>query len=71
MRIARLEFGLVRGDWDWEASEYNCFCKNLSLGPIFFTWLSYECMAGMYNDKARLYRIRRYLKVRRKRANKA
>jgi len=70
VRIGRLEFGVTIGpksSWMWGFEEYNCYCKFLDLGPFFIVWLSYECMAGMYKDKARLYRVKRYLKKRKNR----
>ena len=78
MRIHRLEFGIVKNygiderrdniDWHaWGVSEGHCFCKLLDLGPFYVTWLSYECLAGIYSEKARLYRVKRYLKARKQR----
>jgi len=68
MRIHRLEFGLAMGTWSFGIHESNCFCKLIDLGPLYITWLNYECLAGIYNDKARLYRVKRYLKARKQRA---
>lgn len=67
MRIGRLEFGIAIGPTAWGYSEGLCFCKTIDLGRFFITWLSYECMAGMYADKARVYRVKRYLKSRKAR----
>lgn len=72
MRIGRLYVGLCplfrKDAWVLNWDEYNCFCKILDIGPLNLTWLSCECMAGEYATKARLYRVRRYLKARKKRA---
>jgi hypothetical protein len=74
MRIHRLEFGLWRDlngkvtYCGFDAFESNCYCKFLDLGFFSIIWLSHECMEGIYKDKARRYRIKRYLKERAKRA---
>lgn len=68
MRIHRLEFGIAIGPTSFSAYEGHCFCKMLDLGPFYMTWLSYECLAGIYESKARMYRVQRYLKIRKQRS---
>jgi hypothetical protein len=68
MRIHRLEFGISIGPMSWGAYEGRCFCRLIDIGPFYVTWLSYECLSGIYDDKARRYRIKRYLKERKQRA---
>ena len=71
MRIGRLEFGLAVSNGKLDCTlgyqEGSCFCKLLDVGPLYITWLSHECLSGIYKDKARLYRIKRYLKKRKER----
>jgi hypothetical protein len=77
MRIHRLQFGLIQRvpgeectkqtEHFLQAYEGACFCKFLDIGPFYFTWLSYECMSYEYKQKARLYRVKRYLKKRKQR----
>ena len=73
MRIHRLEFGIIRDEDGKPVNEClnmfegSCYCKFLDIGIFYVTWLGYECMGGIYDDKAREYRIRRYLKKRAKR----
>jgi hypothetical protein len=64
MRIGRLEFGISIDFSNWGLYESLCYCKMLDLGWFYVTWLSYECMAGLYRDKGRRYRIKKYLKSR-------
>lgn len=71
MRIGRLDFGIAIGPSSWKYYEGLCFCKMLDLGPFYATWLSYECMEGMYRDKARRYRVARYLKERKERSRES
>ena len=67
MRIGRLDIGMAGGVSAWDYNEGRCFCKILDLGPFYITWLSYECLAGMYKERARIYRVKRYLKERKQR----
>lgn len=68
MRIHRLEIGIAVGPMIWGCFSATCSCKMLDLGPIFVTWLGYECMSYIYAQKARENRVKRYLKERSKRS---
>jgi len=67
MRIHRLGFGIAAGPHSWGIHQGHCYCWLLDLGPFYVTWLGYECLAGIYKERARRYRIKRYLKDRKKR----
>ena len=46
MRIGRLEFGIIQGGSDWSIDKGACGCLILSLGRLYFTWLSKDCICG-------------------------
>lgn len=50
MRIGRLEFGKVSGQYHWGFSKGSCKCAMLDIGPFYVTFLDRDCKCSECNE---------------------